>query len=189
MNRLALAVWLLFVWVALWREISTANLVSGALIVAVLFAVFPPSQQRTSHFAIRPIALAKLAWYFVHKVVESNVVLVLTIMHRQDRLRTAVIAVPLVSDSEGTLTVVANLTALTPGMMVLEVERDPALFYVHTLQLSGADAVRIEVRTLERLVVEAFGAPAAVAAVRAAPLDLTVDELRDTGHEGTDEAS
>lgn len=197
MNRLALAVWLLITWVALWGDLTAANIVSGVLVVAVLLIVFPPEQQRSSRLVVRPIAIAKLTWSFLFQVVASNVVLVATIVSRRDKLRTAIIAVPLVSDSEGTLTVVANLTALTPGMTVVEFERDPPLFYVHTLQLSSPDDVRTEVRQLERLVVEAFGSAEAVAAVRAAPLHVadvaewvvaTPDETPDeTGDETRDE--
>ena len=50
----------------------------------------------------------------------------------------------------------------------MEVERDPVQFYVHVLLLDDVERSRTDVLELERLVVEAFGSPEAVTAVREA---------------------
>jgi multisubunit Na+/H+ antiporter MnhE subunit len=69
--------------------------------------------------------------------------------------------------SDGVLAFVANMTALTPGTMTIEIRRDPPVFYVHILQLDDVEHVRAEVRKLERLAIEAFATPQAVAALHA----------------------
>lgn len=168
MTRLVLAVWLVVVWVALWGDLSIANVLSGVLVAAVLLVVFPASGEILPQYRARPLAALRLVGYFLLKMAESNWSLARMVLSRDDQIRTGVIAVPLVCDSDGLLTIVANLTALTPGMMVLEVERQPARFYVHVLQLDDVDAARSEIMELERRVVEAFGSPEAVAAVRTA---------------------
>ena len=168
MSRLVLAVWMVIVWVALWGEVSVANVLSGLAVATVVLIVFPAGEHGLPRYIVRPIAVARLLWYFLPRAVLSNLVVAHAIVSRDDRLRTGIVAVPLVSDSDGLLTIVSNLTALTPGLMAIEVERDPPRFYVHVVQLDDIERVRADVQELERLVVEAFGTPGAVAAVRAA---------------------
>lgn len=164
--RLAMAAWLVIVWVALWGDLSVANVVSGAAVAAALLIVFPLAGRAGARQHVRPLAVLRLAGHLVRKLLESNLTITRTVLSRRDRVRTGVIAVPMVCDSDGLLTMVANLTALSPGLMVIEIERDPTVCYVHVLQLDDVEAARAEVRTLERLVIEAFGPPAAMAAVR-----------------------
>ena len=168
MKRWILVVWLVAVWVALWGDISVANLLSGLAVATVLLVALPLARDRLYQYRVRPLAVLRLAWHFLRKLVESNITIVRTVIARDDRIRTGVISVPVVSDSDVLLTVVANLTALTPGMMAIEVERDPVQFYVHVLLLEDVERSRTDVLELERLVVEAFGSPEAVTAVREA---------------------
>lgn len=168
MKRGFFILWLVAVWVALWGDLSVANLLSGVAVATMLLLVLPLAGDRTHHYFFRPLAALRLLWHFLRKLVESNLSLTRTVLSRDDRIRTGIIAVPLVCDSDGLLTVVANLTALTPGMMAIEVEREPTRFYVHVLKLDDVESARTEVLELERLVVEALGSPEAVAAVREA---------------------
>ena len=67
--------------------------------------------------------------------------------------------------SDGLLVFLANVTALTPGTMPIEVVRDPPTFYVHVLHLHDVEAVRDEIRRMEHLAIRAFGSKEAVAAL------------------------
>ncbi len=166
MTRVALTAWLVVVWTALWGRLSFANVASGILVAAALMVVFPVGRPFFPPHPPRPVAVARLVVYFARKLVESNIAITRTVLSRDDRIRTGIIAVPLTCDSDGVLTVVANLTALTPGTMAIEVEREPLRFYVHVLRLDDIEGARAEILELERLVVEAFGSQAAIARVR-----------------------
>ncbi|HWL43116.1 MAG TPA: Na+/H+ antiporter subunit E [Ilumatobacter sp.] len=168
MNRIALALWLVVVWVALWGDLSIANVASGTALAVLLLGVFPTHGERRRGLFIRPVATLRLVWYFARQMVGSNLALTRSVVSRSDRLRTGVIAVPLVCDSDGLVTVLHHLIALTPGTTVIEVERNPARIFVHILQLDDIDAARAEIALLERRVIEAFGPVDAVARVRAA---------------------
>jgi len=167
MTRAVLGVWLVVVWTALWGRLSVANVASGMIVATLLLIVFPVGKRLLPRSIVRPVAVARLTVYFVRKLIESNIAITRTVLSRGDQIRTGIIAVPLTCDSDGLLTIVANLTALTPGTMAIDVERQPPRFYVHVLRLDDIDAARAEIRMLERLVIEAFGSDAAIAAVRA----------------------
>ena len=88
--------------------------------------------------------------YFLRQLVVANASLTREIVTRRDRIRTGIIAVPMEEGiSDGLLAFLANVTALTPGTMPIEVQRDPPRFYVHVLHLHDVEAVRKEVRRME----------------------------------------
>lgn len=157
MNVVARVVWLVAVWVALWGDLSVANVLSGAALAVVLLVVFPARGERRRGFFFRPVATARLAWHVLRMMITSNLALTRVVLSREDRVCTGVIEVDLITDSDGLLTVVNHLLALTPGTTVLEVERDPSRVYVHVLQLADIDSARAAVQRLELLVIEAFG--------------------------------
>jgi multicomponent Na+:H+ antiporter subunit E len=166
-NRVVLGGWLVVVWTALWGRLSIANVTSGIIVSVVLLTIFPVGKHLLPGYIVRPVAVARLAGYFLRKLVESNIALTRAILSRNDQISTGIVAVPMTCESDGMLTVVANLTALTPGTMAIEVERQPPRIYIHVLRLRDIESTRDEVHKLERLVVEAFGPSVARRAIRA----------------------
>ena len=164
--KLALGAWLVGVWVALWGEISVANVLSGAAIAALLLVVFPLARGSSDRLHVRPLAVVRLGLFFVVELFKSNFTISRIILSRRDQVRTGVIAVPLTCDTDVLLTMVANLTALTPGMMAIEVEREPPRFFVHVLQVRDPESSRHDVWRLERLVIDAFGSEELIDAFR-----------------------
>lgn len=157
-------VWLTVLWLLLWDTISFANIASGLLVaVTVLaFARLPrlravDPDQRTR---INPFAAIYLVLFVLYKLVEANVVLAWEIVTPRDRIHTGVIAVPLRTQSETAMMVVANVITLTPGTVTIEAEGSPPVLYVHVLHLIEIEKVRNDVLHLEALAVRAFGSPA-----------------------------
>jgi multicomponent Na+:H+ antiporter subunit E len=165
MNVLALGALLVAIWVFLWGYLTVANVLSGIVVVTALLAVFPTGRPRRPTYVVRPIAILRLVLYFVRSLLVANVVLAREILTRRDRIRTGVVAVPAHGVSDGLLVLVANVVALTPGTLAIEVQRDPPAFYVHVLHLHDVERVRGEILRLEELIVRAFGAPDAIAAL------------------------
>jgi multicomponent Na+:H+ antiporter subunit E len=165
MKRYLLALWLVVAWVAMWGRLSVANVVSGVLVALGLLVLLPPGGSRP-HYVFRPVAILKFVVYFLRQLVVANAAVTREIVTPRDRIRTGVIAVPMEEGiSDGLLVFLANVTALTPGTMPIEVVRDPPMFYVHVLHLHDVEAVRHEVRRMEHLAIRAFGSKEAVAAL------------------------
>ena len=66
----------------------------------------------------------------------SNALLTREVLRPRPRLSTAIVRVPLAGCSPEALTTIANLVAMTPGEMPVEVEADPPVMYVHVLQFT-----------------------------------------------------
>jgi multicomponent Na+:H+ antiporter subunit E len=163
-KRYLLALWLVVVWVALWGRLSVANVLSGIVVAVGLLVLLPPGGSKP-HYVLRPIAVLRFVAYFLRQVLVANVALVREVVTPRDQIRTGIIEVPMEGVSDGLLVFIANVTALTPGTMPIEVRRNPATFYVHVLHLHDVESVRRDLRRLEHLAVHAFGSKEAVAAL------------------------
>lgn len=169
MTRLALIAWLTVMWVVLWREVSPANVLSGAAIGIVVIYLFPPHRISDTHYTVRPLRLLMFIGYFFWQVLVSNLVVAREILTPRDRVQAGIVAVPVTESSNLLIMVVANAISLTPGTLTLEVRRDPPVLYVHVLHLNDLDRVRDTIRKMQRMAVLALGSPEAVALLDSEP--------------------
>lgn len=163
-SRLLMAVWLAAVWVALWGDLTLANVLSGAVLAAVLVTVYPPPSA-TSHGRLRPLRALYFAGYFLAKLAEATLVVAREVLTPDNsRVREGIVAVPVAGSSKTLVVLVANAISLTPGTLTLEVHEDPTVLYVHVLHLHDVHEVRLDVLRLELHAARAFGSEAAVEA-------------------------
>ena len=153
-------VWLTLVWVALWGDVSWANVLGGLAVAVLVTLVFPLPPVRM-RIRVRPLWLLWRGVRFVGDVVVASLqVAWLTVTLRRDP-RNAIIAVPLRTDSELVLTLVGEMTSLVPGSVVVEVRRTTRTLYLHVLDVrdeAGIERMRRRTLDLERRVVLALGA-------------------------------
>ena len=151
--------WLALLWCLLWRDLSLANVLSGAALGVVVMLVFPLPPLRLS-LRVHPWALVSLVgWLLADLVVASAAVARQTL--RFGRVpRSAVIEVDLTTRSDLVLTVVAEITSLIPGSIVVEARRSTHTLFLHVLDADRGGIERARERTLaaEQRVVRAIGA-------------------------------
>lgn len=159
--RPLLVLWLVVVWVALWGDITFANVAGGVVVALALTVLLPATGDRGRASGggarIHPLAAAHFVGWFAWKLVEANVVVGWEVLTPRNRINEGVVAVPLHGCSDGLTSLVASCVSLTPGTLVLDVDVDPLVLYVHVLHLRTIEEVRAEVQTLERLAIRAFG--------------------------------
>lgn len=170
MSRLSLAVLLLAVWLLLWGSASPANILSGLAVIALLYVVVPSARRTLPSHLASPWGLARLAGSFALNMVTSNLILSWAILSPRSSVRTGVIRVPLTTDDIGIATMVTNITALTPGSMVVQVDQDGpvAVLWVHVLTPGQPEDVARRVSALERSCIRAVGTAEQRAAMLAA---------------------
>lgn len=151
--------WLTSVWVALWGDLSLMNVVSGVLVAVLVCLVFPlPRLGMRLH--VRPSWLAWLVLHFLADVVMASIQVAWTTLQLNRQPRNAVIQVDLRTASDFVLTVVAEMSSLVPGSLVVEARRSTHTLFLHVLDAkdqAGVDDMRRQVLALERRVVMAFG--------------------------------
>jgi len=147
---------LLGLWLLAWGEVSVANVVSGVVLIVVLLLAFPSARQSGPRVRVHPIALVRLCGYVLAQLAVSNVLVAREIVSRRSRVRTGVVGYRVQQPSDLTLTLMANIVALAPGTMPVDVTDDPSVLYVHFLLLSDVDAARRTMARLEQLIVAAI---------------------------------
>lgn len=155
MNRLLPPALVFLVWIALWGELTWANVASGLLVVLVIGYLIRPA---TRAHEVHPVALTKLVAVFLGRLITSSATVVMTVLTpTPTRLRSGVVAIPLSVDSALVATIVSDAISLTPGTLTLDArpEDRSIVLYVHVLGLGDPDDVRTDVAGLERLVLSA----------------------------------
>lgn len=155
MRRLTAVVWLTVVWIALWEDLTWANVLAGVLVAIFVMWVTPARPAEAVH-SVRPWALLKLSAYFLWKLSEASTILAWEVVTPRNRVNPAIVAVPLRSRSPGIVTLVSNMVSLTPGTLTLQVDEETMTIFIHVLHLETIDDMRREVRHLEELAVAAF---------------------------------
>lgn len=184
MRRALLAGWLTFLWVLLWRDLSTANVLSGVVVAAVVLTAYPLRPHLDSNQQVHPGRLALFVGYFLWQVVTSNVLVARAILSPRSRITTGIIAVPLKGCSDFVTTVVGNALSLTPGSLTIEVDREPRVIYVHVLHIHDIDEVRRSVHKMTRTALKALVVDSVVADFdRAVAVNAKATDLTAGGHE------
>lgn len=159
--QLPMAVWLTVVWVALWGDVSVPIVVGGFLVATLGSLVFPLPPLRLG-LRIRLVPLLWLVARFAADVVVSSVQVAWVVLRPRRPLRNAVVEVNLRSPSDLILTVVAEMTCLIPGSLVVEARRSTHTLFLHVLDVgdrAGVERFRQSVLDQETRLVRAIGSP------------------------------
>jgi multicomponent Na+:H+ antiporter subunit E len=135
-----------------------ANVVSGIAVAVVALLVFPLGEvPGAGRPRIHLLPVAQLVGFFLWELVVSNVAMARDLLGPRGRIRTGVIAYPLRVDSDALLTSLANVAALTPGAMPLEVVKGPCTIYLHVTRMHERDKTVRNLARYEELFVRSFG--------------------------------
>lgn len=166
-RQLPFFVWLVAVWMLLWAQFTVLTAVTG-----VIVAIFV-----TRIFRLPPVELSGRVnlWWGLVFVVEFLISLVrgsVTVAWQTltpGQPGTAIIGVPLVTDDDLIMTHVAVTASLIPGSLIIDIDRDRRILYLHVIgvrTMADVDAQRRSVQHWEERIVRAVGTRAQVAAVR-----------------------
>ena len=164
---------LTLLWVALWDDISVANVITGLAVAIVVVWVTPRTPNAHQGVELSPFHAIEYVALLGWKLLESNLRLAWEILTPGVGTHTGIIAVPMECGSDDVVTIVANSITMTPGTLTVEVKRDgqSVTLYVHGMYTADPEAVRRDVLQLEALALRAFGA-----AEEAARAELGVEQ-------------
>ena len=91
--RTILGAWLVLVWVALWRDVSAANLVSGVAVAVGVVWLFPPTDRE--RLKVRPFALLRFLGTALLAIIRANIVVAWEVVTPANQINEGVVAVDL----------------------------------------------------------------------------------------------
>jgi multicomponent Na+:H+ antiporter subunit E len=162
MRRVALRAWMLcwlvLVWVLLWGKLSAANILSG-LLVAVVITVLLPLPVVPVEGRLHPLSLMRLLVVVAYELLLSSLQVAWLAIKPGPPPRSAVVRTQLAIKSDLVLALAVNIITLIPGSMVLEIDQERRLLYVHVLDVGDDKAVdrfHRQIEQMERLLVATF---------------------------------
>jgi len=145
---------LLVLWIALWGELSVANLISGVAAVAAVTWMF--AERSGTTYQVRPLNAVRLITFVAYSLVTSSARVAWAVVFPiPERTTTSVQTVKLQRGSVFVGAIVANAITLTPGTMTLELDAESLELQVHVLGAVDPERFRADVLDLEHRVAEA----------------------------------
>lgn len=135
-----MVVWMSLVWWVLWGTWSAMSLVGGLVVAVAVQLAFPLPPLRLE-VRVRPVGVVVLVARFLLDVVVASLQVAATVLAPRRDLRNAMVRIPLRSESDLVLVLVAELVSLVPGSVVVEVHRSSFTLYLHVLDVRSADDV------------------------------------------------
>jgi multicomponent Na+:H+ antiporter subunit E len=162
MRRVVLQAWVLFwlmlVWILLWGTVSAANIISG-LAVALVITLLLPLPVVPIEGRVHPVSLCRLIGLVAYYLVLSSVQLAWLAVKPGPPPLSAVLRAHLAIKSDLVLALAVNITNLTPGTIVLEIDQVRRMIYVHVIDVGSDRAVKRfyrQIAQIERLLVASF---------------------------------
>jgi multicomponent Na+:H+ antiporter subunit E len=141
-------------WGAMTGSFNLGNLLLGfALGFLVLLAasrVIAPSP-----YFSRIRRVGSFLVFYVRELILANLRVAYDVVTPQMRSRPGIVAIPLDARTDLEITLLANLTTMTPGSLSLDVSDDRRVLYVHGMFVDDPETFRREIKEgLERRVLE-----------------------------------
>jgi len=168
-QQLPLLVALVLLWILLWGAVTWLNLVTGIVFAVVVTRVFYlPPVELSGRFNV--LWFAVFLGRFLQQLVVASFQVAFQAFARRPVRSNSVIAVQLATRSDFIMTLTAITLSLIPGSIVVEVDREGAVLYLHALSTDdqeSIDGVRERVLDVETRLVRAIGSHDDVRRLRA----------------------
>lgn len=170
-RQLPFFLWLIALWMLLWGQFTVLAAVTG--LVVALFV--------TRVFRLPPVELSGRVnlWYgaafvvmFFFAVLRGSLLVAWQTINLARYPGTAIIAVPLRTDDDLIMAHVGVTASLIPGSLIVDVDRDRRILYLHIIGVSSdrdVEAQRASVQRWEERIVRAVGSRAQLDAIRRTP--------------------
>ena len=167
-RQLPFFVWLIALWMLLWGQFTVLAALTGFVV-----AVFV-----TRVFRLPPVELSGRVnlWYgtvfvvmFCLALVRGSLLVAWQTLNPTRYPGTAVIAVPLRTDDDLIMAHVGVTASLIPGSLIIDVDRDRRVLYLHVIGVSSEQDVENQRRAVqgwEARIVRAVGSRAQLEAIR-----------------------
>lgn len=155
-------VWLVALWMLLWGQFTVLAALTG--IIVALFV--------TRVFRLPPVELSgrvNLWWgavfflEFLFALVRGSLIVAWQVLDPRKHPGSAIIAVPLRTDDDLIMTHTAVTASLIPGSLIVDIDRDRRILYVHAIGVRSQeelDSQRRAIQHWEERIVRAVGSRA-----------------------------
>ena len=132
-------------WLVLTSQYTALNFAAGLLLGYLALFLVARRGASGRYFQKVPLVIG-FVLFFVWELILANLRVLRHVLGPLDRLRPAIIAVPLDIKSDAEITLLANLITLTPGTLSLDVSTDRRTLFVHAIHVDEVDAFILDIK-------------------------------------------
>lgn len=158
-------IWLTIIWLLLWGDVNTLNLVGGVLVSCMVLLVFPFPRVSVDG-VVRPWSTIVLISKFLFDLAVASFHVGWLAIRPKAPPPSAMIQIDLVSHAELRQTLTGELISLVPGSLLIELDSQGRRMWLHILDAGTPEKVqraRRSARRQEHLLLKAIGTDAEVA--------------------------
>jgi multicomponent Na+:H+ antiporter subunit E len=133
-------------WAALQGEITLGNLVVGYALGYGIIALLARGGVMPATLAGRTVHAVALAGFFVRELLVANLRVAADVLWRADRIRPAVVAIPLDVTTDREILLLSMLINITPGSVTIDLSDDRRTLYVHVMHMNSAEESRRDIK-------------------------------------------
>ncbi len=157
MNIFLVNIILAVAWVVITVNYSLLNVVFGFVLGTASLYVVRSQFEGTESYFRRAGRIMRFVLVFLYELLMSGVKVAIAVCQPASSWKPGIIAIPLSTRDPIEIMILANAVTLTPGTLSVDVSADQSILYVHAIDASDPDDLRIGTkRTFERKIMDAL---------------------------------
>ena len=136
---------LAFVWALATGALTYQGFAVG-FALGYLVLLFSRRLLPSSGYFRKPWQFVRFALFFVWEVVLANLRVAYDVVTPKLHMKPSILGIPLDTQTEEEITLLAGLITLTPGTLSIEVSPDRRTLFIHALFVNDADAFRRDLK-------------------------------------------
>ena len=143
-----------FVWVALTGQLNYTNFIFGSVVgFFILWMLTRNSKPEDKQYFLRVPKILIFCLYFIYDMLEANFQVALDVITPNYHTTPGIIKYDIDAKTDFEITMLANIIALTPGTMVIDIAEDKTHIFIHTMYSKDKDKFikRMKERTESKL--------------------------------------
>ncbi|MCS3902924.1 multicomponent Na+:H+ antiporter subunit E [Methylohalomonas lacus] len=141
-------------WVSLTGNFSGSGMLTGFAFGYLMLAFVTRMSGETRSYTRKIPQVVGFTLFYIWEIIRSNVRVAYEVLTPTHYMKPGVIGLPLDSDSDAVISLLANLITMTPGTLSLDVSNDRRMLFIHAMYIDDEEALRRDLKDLERRVIE-----------------------------------
>lgn len=141
-------------WTTLSGNFSGPNFMLGFILGYAALALLQRELPILKGYSQRVPRFLMFLCFFVKELLKANLKVAFDVLTPPWHMEPGVIGLPLKSETDLEITMVANFISLTPGTLSLDVSDDRKVLYIHAMFLNDESELIAELQEIERRILE-----------------------------------
>lgn len=140
LQNFILNILLMLVWVALTGQLNYANFVFGYVVgFFILWMLNRTKDKSNKEYFYRVPRILTFFLYFLYDLLKANMEVAKDVVTPNYNMQPGIIKYEMDAKTDFEITMLANMVAITPGTLVIDISKDKKYMYIHGMYLKDKE--------------------------------------------------